>query len=291
MPNFLEFGAKRKMKIENTDPDMESLESSGSKKQKKSGAKGNTSSLNFDFENPPRRIRWVVMGRSEDSWTPFIGKEKVPEPVRQAWAAAFSFYLVLQIFCTISFLYTNQNSKMAANNDSDQDDDVYCTLFYCDVVSDPDKAALKLALMEPVPPTLPFPPLPQTITPLEPSEFQLPPPLSKVSPAPPTPPPPPPPAFRSADHEVGENQEMAASRNENNIHPFWLPSDWEIKKKTRKNGVSAGNTDKYYHSPDGKIFRSRIAVEAYLSGEDTRRRYKVFSADKLAGNLSPTYEP
>ncbi|KAH7550056.1 hypothetical protein JRO89_XS13G0126600 [Xanthoceras sorbifolium] len=163
---------------------------------------------------------------------------------------------------------------MAANNDSDQDDDVYCTLFYCDVVSDPDKAALKLALMEPVPPTLPFPPLPQTITPLEPSEFQLPPPLSKVSPAPPTPPPPPPPAFRSADHEVGENQEMAASRNENNIHPFWLPSDWEIKKKTRKNGVSAGNTDKYYHSPDGKIFRSRIAVEAYLSGEDTRRRYK-----------------
>ncbi|KAH7550055.1 hypothetical protein JRO89_XS13G0126500 [Xanthoceras sorbifolium] len=89
MPNFLEFGAKRKMKIENTDPDMESLESSGSKKQKKSGAKGNTSSLNFDFENPPRRIRWVVMGRSEDSWTPFIGKEKVPEPVRQAWAAAF----------------------------------------------------------------------------------------------------------------------------------------------------------------------------------------------------------
>ncbi|KAH7550054.1 hypothetical protein ACOSP7_024828 [Xanthoceras sorbifolium] len=88
---FLEFGTKRKRKVENSDPDMESLESSGSRKQKKSGAKGNTSTLNFDFENPPKKIRWVVMGRSEDTWTPFTGKdtEKVSEPVRQAWAAAF----------------------------------------------------------------------------------------------------------------------------------------------------------------------------------------------------------
>ncbi|KAL5784952.1 hypothetical protein ACOSQ2_007344 [Xanthoceras sorbifolium] len=53
---------------------------------------------------------------------------------------------------------------MVANREADVDDVVYCTPLYSDVVIDPDKVLLKLALMEPVAPVLPVPPLPQTLT-------------------------------------------------------------------------------------------------------------------------------
>ncbi|KAK2643073.1 hypothetical protein Ddye_024836 [Dipteronia dyeriana] len=90
---FLEFGTKRKKK--NSDTEMESLGSSGSSKQKKSGAKGKTSALNFDYFNAPEKVQWVLTANSEESnseesWIPFIGEEKVPESVKKDWAKAYA---------------------------------------------------------------------------------------------------------------------------------------------------------------------------------------------------------
>ncbi|KAK4852465.1 hypothetical protein QYF36_024405 [Acer negundo] len=85
---FLEFGTKRKKK--NSDAEMESLGSSGSSKQKKSGAKGKTAALNFDYFNAPEKVQWVLTNNSEESWIPFIGEDKVPESVRKDWAKAYA---------------------------------------------------------------------------------------------------------------------------------------------------------------------------------------------------------
>ena len=35
-----------------------------------------------------------------------------------------------------------------------------------------------------------------------------------------------------------------------------LPEGWRIEIRVRQTGKSAGKKDKYYHSPDGKVFRS-----------------------------------
>ncbi|KAJ0021430.1 hypothetical protein Pint_32378 [Pistacia integerrima] len=93
---FLETGTPRKRKkgAENSNADVD-----------KSGTKGKTvpaptptpmpapapAPLNFDYCNAPEKIQWVLTKTSEDSWTPFIGKDKVPENSKREWAVAFTF--------------------------------------------------------------------------------------------------------------------------------------------------------------------------------------------------------
>ncbi|KAK9176055.1 hypothetical protein WN944_028068 [Citrus x changshan-huyou] len=47
--------------------------------------------------------------------------------------------------------------------------------------------------------------------------------------------------------------------------PSCMKNTWNIRKKIRQHGASAGRVDKYYESPDGCKFRSRKEVEVYLS--------------------------
>lgn len=72
--------------------------SHGSNKQK-SGTKGKSAPVptpapaptNFDYSDAPEKIQWVLTKSSEDTWTPFIGKDKVPESTKREWAVAFKF--------------------------------------------------------------------------------------------------------------------------------------------------------------------------------------------------------
>lgn len=68
----------------------QSVEGSGSHKQKKSSTKPKSSALNFDFVNVPENVVWVLTDSSAGSWTPFIGNKEVPESTTQEWAAAFT---------------------------------------------------------------------------------------------------------------------------------------------------------------------------------------------------------
>ncbi|XP_031254175.1 methyl-CpG-binding domain-containing protein 5-like isoform X1 [Pistacia vera] len=93
---FLETGTPRKRKkgAENSNADVD-----------KSGTKGKTvpaptptpmpapapAPSNFDYCNAPEKIQWVLTKTSEDTWTPFIGKDKVPENTKREWAVAFTF--------------------------------------------------------------------------------------------------------------------------------------------------------------------------------------------------------
>jgi hypothetical protein len=45
-----------------------------------------------------------------------------------------------------------------------------------------------------------------------------------------------------------------------------LPDGWRIEKKVRQNGNTAGTSDTYYVSPDGRKCRSMIEVAKYLAG-------------------------
>ncbi|KAK2643068.1 hypothetical protein Ddye_024831 [Dipteronia dyeriana] len=152
---------------------------------------------------------------------------------------------------------------MNHNNDIDSCsfDIGYSTPMYLDVVSDPDLADIRVALLEPI------------FQPLDPI-FQQPPP--------PPPPPstttttqqellPPPPSQEDLPPEVQQQEDELPppQQPQQDVLPppaAWLPADWSIEKRTRVNGSSAGNTDKYYLSPEGRKFRSRNAVEAYLYG-------------------------
>ncbi|KAI9194038.1 hypothetical protein LWI28_002596 [Acer negundo] len=151
------------------------------------------------------------------------------------------------------------------NNDIDSSsfDIGYSTPMYLDVVSDPNLADIRVALLEPI------------FEPLDPI-FQ------SLSPPPPPPPPttktqPPPPSQEDLTPEVQQQQDELPcpppQQPQQDLPAAaaaaWLPAGWSIKKRTRVNGASAGNKDKYYLSPEGRKFRSRNAVEAYLSGQDT----------------------
>jgi hypothetical protein len=39
-----------------------------------------------------------------------------------------------------------------------------------------------------------------------------------------------------------------------------LPVDWKIEIRIRQSGKSAGKSDKYYHAPDGRVFRSYVTA-------------------------------
>ncbi|KAL4334641.1 hypothetical protein GQ457_07G034690 [Hibiscus cannabinus] len=62
---------------------------SGSNKQKKLDKKPKP--LKFDFINEPQKVDWLLADASEDFWTPFFGDDRVAEPTRHNWVAAFEF--------------------------------------------------------------------------------------------------------------------------------------------------------------------------------------------------------
>jgi hypothetical protein len=45
--------------------------------------------------------------------------------------------------------------------------------------------------------------------------------------------------------------------------PGALPKGWKIETRVRKTGNSAGRIDKYYRSPNGKVFRSYVTAYNY----------------------------
>ncbi|KAL7174000.1 hypothetical protein ACSBR2_033284 [Camellia fascicularis] len=77
---FLETGSTRKRK---RDPDTNSLENSGGHKS--------SAPLNFEFNDVPENVRWVLTNASRDQWTPFVGDKMVPKSTRKEWNAAFHF--------------------------------------------------------------------------------------------------------------------------------------------------------------------------------------------------------
>ncbi|CAL5352559.1 unnamed protein product [Camellia sinensis] len=77
---FLETGSTRKRK---RDPDTNSLENSGGRKS--------SAPLNFEFNDVPENVRWVLTNASRDQWTPFVGDKMVPKSTRKEWNAAFHF--------------------------------------------------------------------------------------------------------------------------------------------------------------------------------------------------------
>ncbi|PSR89842.1 Methyl-CpG-binding domain-containing protein [Actinidia chinensis var. chinensis] len=80
---FLQTGSKRK-KTANPDADANSQEKSGSKKKR-------SAPLNFDFNDVPENVRWVMTDAVKDQWTPFIGDQIVPKSARQEWNSAYHF--------------------------------------------------------------------------------------------------------------------------------------------------------------------------------------------------------
>lgn len=51
-----------------------------------------------------------------------------------------------------------------------------------------------------------------------------------------------------------------------------INNEWYVKIETRKSGKSAGTTDNYYFSPEGKRFRSMIEVYRFLTTGDKFER-------------------
>jgi hypothetical protein len=43
-----------------------------------------------------------------------------------------------------------------------------------------------------------------------------------------------------------------------------IPDGWKIEIRVRKNGKTVGREDTYYHSPNGKVFRSYVTAQVYF---------------------------
>ncbi|XP_004294545.1 PREDICTED: methyl-CpG-binding domain-containing protein 5-like [Fragaria vesca subsp. vesca] len=85
--HFLETGTPKK----NTNSDKTTVESSASKRQRKSSTKPSPA-VNFDFFDVPAKVEWVLTDSSQWTWTPFIGDQKVPESTAKEWATAFTVF-------------------------------------------------------------------------------------------------------------------------------------------------------------------------------------------------------
>ncbi|XP_027083191.1 methyl-CpG-binding domain-containing protein 6-like [Coffea eugenioides] len=70
------------------------------------------------------------------------------------------------------------------------------------------------------------------------------------------------------------------------VRPDWLPLDWGFTWKVRTAGKTAGNTDKYFFSPSGLKFRSKVEVLEFL--ETGSRRKKKLKSD---ANATPSDGP
>ncbi|KAL6195575.1 hypothetical protein ACLB2K_031193 [Fragaria x ananassa] len=69
--HFLETGTPKK----NANSDKNTVESSASKRQRKSSTKPSPA-VNFDFFDVPAKVEWVLTDSSQWTWTPFIGDQK-----------------------------------------------------------------------------------------------------------------------------------------------------------------------------------------------------------------------
>lgn len=52
----------------------------------------------------------------------------------------------------------------------------------------------------------------------------------------------------------------------------WCPSGWSRQRVQRVNGISAGQWDTFWISPDGRKFRSRGDVERFISNEEEKKK-------------------
>ncbi|KAL6204580.1 hypothetical protein ACLB2K_021847 [Fragaria x ananassa] len=85
--HFLETGTPKK----NANSDKTTVESSASKRQRKSSTKPSPA-VNFDFFDVPAKVEWVLTDSSQWTWTPFIGDQKVPESTAKEWATVFTVF-------------------------------------------------------------------------------------------------------------------------------------------------------------------------------------------------------
>ncbi|KAF5178487.1 methyl-CpG-binding domain-containing protein [Thalictrum thalictroides] len=46
--------------------------------------------INFDDDEPPEKVRWVLGNSTGDLWIPFIGEQRVPENIRLQWATMYN---------------------------------------------------------------------------------------------------------------------------------------------------------------------------------------------------------
>ncbi|KAK3169182.1 hypothetical protein Dsin_000040 [Dipteronia sinensis] len=87
--NFIEFGTKHTKKKDKYDA---STESPGNTKSNTSDGEGGILTKNFNFSDAPKSIEWVLSSNnydnSEDTLTPYIGCDKVPDYVSQDWTKA-----------------------------------------------------------------------------------------------------------------------------------------------------------------------------------------------------------
>ncbi|KAK3409987.1 hypothetical protein EUGRSUZ_J02050 [Eucalyptus grandis] len=98
---FLETGfSRKKKKMENADANNDAgnsnatkaqAESSGGQKQKKAGRAAPQPPPNFDWDNCPEQVKWVLKDASTNTWVPYINNEEVPESIRKEWTAALEY--------------------------------------------------------------------------------------------------------------------------------------------------------------------------------------------------------
>ncbi|KAK1572213.1 hypothetical protein Q3G72_029184 [Acer saccharum] len=86
---FLESGTKRTKKKEKYDT---GTESPGNPKSNTSDGEGGILTKNFNYSDAPKNVKWVLSSNnydnSEDTLTPYIGGDKVPDYVSQDWTRA-----------------------------------------------------------------------------------------------------------------------------------------------------------------------------------------------------------
>ncbi|KAF8010731.1 hypothetical protein BT93_J1391 [Corymbia citriodora subsp. variegata] len=98
---FLETGlSRKKRKMENADANNDAgnsnatkvqAESSGGQKQKKVGRAPPQPPPNFDWDNCPEQVKWVLKDASTNTWIPYINNKEVPESIRKEWTTALEY--------------------------------------------------------------------------------------------------------------------------------------------------------------------------------------------------------
>lgn len=72
------------------------MNESATPKRKKSEPKVKVSLKNFNFDDIPAKVKWVLTDIYEGSWRPLTnGVDRVPESAKQEWTAAYT-YLTIQ---------------------------------------------------------------------------------------------------------------------------------------------------------------------------------------------------
>ncbi|KAL2898984.1 Methyl-CpG-binding domain-containing protein 5 [Bienertia sinuspersici] len=93
---YLETGSTKKRKNADSDADTTPTTESAAGKKKKSEGKAKKSLKNFNFDDVPAKVKWVLSDIYEGTWRPLMnGADRVAESAKQEWTAAFTF-LTLQ---------------------------------------------------------------------------------------------------------------------------------------------------------------------------------------------------